>query len=183
MGLDYSIPTESKALPEDGIIHIVQVREDVIIEQEPLAFEVQSQPLPEVDLDTQQLVQAGEYGLNAERVRVRYEDGEEVSRQVEAEWVAREPVPRIEGYGSKVTVQTIDTPNGPIEYYRAMEFYATSYSPARAGVDPSVSWYGHVACGGLLQTGSYPEGVCWNSRGTLIRGTLIRGKGHPYLAG
>jgi resuscitation-promoting factor RpfB len=168
LGLDYSVPAESKTLPEDGIIHIVQVREDVIIEQEPLAFDVQSQPLPEVDLDTQQLVQAGEYGLKAERVRVRYEDGEEVSRQVEAEWVAREPVPRIEGYGSKVTIQTIDTPNGPIEYYRAMEFYATSYSPARAGVDPSVSWYGHVACGGLLQTGYVGVDLDYIPCGTLL---------------
>ena len=86
-------------------------------------------------------------------MRVRYEDGEEVDRAVEASWVAQEPQPRIEGYGSKIEVQTLSTEDGVIEYWRAVEFYATSYSPSRSGTSPDVSWYGHVYCGGLLQNG------------------------------
>jgi uncharacterized protein YabE (DUF348 family) len=152
-GLDYSKPSEDSPLPEDGRIRVVRVSEDVVIEQEPVAFETQTQPLPELDIDNQQVVQVGEFGLMASRVRVRYEDGQEISRQVESEWVVREPKPRILGYGTNITIRTLDTPDGPVEYWRELTFYATSYSPSRAGVSPDSPGFGHVACGGLMQNG------------------------------
>ncbi len=134
-GLDYSQPPAESPLPADGLIRIVRVREDILLEQELLAFTTQTQPLPEVEIDTQQIVQVGEYGLTAKRVRVRYENGLEISRQTEAEWVAAEPKPRIVGYGTKIVVRVLDTPAGPIEYWRALNMYATSYYPAAVGND------------------------------------------------
>ena len=87
-----------------------------------------------MELDTQKVVQVGEYGLTAKRLRVLYEDGIEVSRQTEDEWVAREAKPRIVGYGTNIVVRTLQTPQGPIEYWRAVEVYASTYSPCRLGV-------------------------------------------------
>jgi uncharacterized protein YabE (DUF348 family) len=147
-GLDYSIPADDQFLPEDGLIRVVHVEEEIILEQEPIPFSVETQVLPDVDLDTTRIVQVGEYGLKASSVRVRYEDGEPVAQNVETEWVVREPIPRIEGYGSKVTIKTLDTPNGQIEYWRAVEFYATSYAP---GLVPNGT--GYVACGEIFQPG------------------------------
>ena len=66
------------------------------------------------------------------RLRIRYEDGQEVSRKTEAQWVASEPRPQKTGYGTKVVVHTLDTPNGKIEYWRAVQVYATSYSPCNS---------------------------------------------------
>ncbi|MDH5507369.1 MAG: ubiquitin-like domain-containing protein [Anaerolineae bacterium] len=152
-GLDFSLPSPGQPLPQDGKVRVVRVQEQVVIKQQPLPFGVLLQPLPEVDIDTLQTVQSGEYGLEAQRLRVRYEDGIEVSSQVDAKWVAREPLPRIDGYGTKITIQSMNTPDGPIEYWRAHQFYATSYSPSRSGTSPDVSWYGHVYCGGLMKNG------------------------------
>lgn len=132
-GLDYSNPPAEKPIPADREIHVVRVSEEVIIENTPLAFETAYEPDPELELDSQSLLQAGEYGLTAQRVRVRYEDGQEVSRQVEAEWIARQPKTRIIGYGTKVVKRSVDTADGRIDYYRALTMWATSYSPASVG--------------------------------------------------
>ncbi|MBC8504842.1 MAG: DUF348 domain-containing protein [Anaerolineales bacterium] len=139
-GSDYSIPPENEQLPENGDIQVVRVREEVLLEQEPLPFGAIQQALPDLEIDNTAVVQAGEYGLTAQRVRVVYEahpasDGwQEVDRQVEDEWVAREPVARISGYGTKIVVRTENVGGTSIEYWRKVEAYATSYSPCRLGV-------------------------------------------------
>jgi len=139
-GSDYSIPPEGDPLPENGDIQVVRVREEVLLEQEPLPFGAIQQALPDLEIDNTQVVQAGEYGLTAQRVRVVYEahpDAEgwqEVDRQIEDEWVAREPLPRITGYGTKIIVRTENVGGTSIEYWRKVEAYATSYSPCRLGV-------------------------------------------------
>jgi resuscitation-promoting factor RpfB len=132
-GLDYSLPDPSSPIPASGVVQVVRVSEDVLVEQAPLEFETQHQPVNDLALDSQSIVQAGEYGLTARRVRVRYEDGVEISRQVEDEWVAREPQPRILGYGTLVTLQTEVVDGVTIDYWRKIEMYATSYHPSGVG--------------------------------------------------
>jgi len=133
-GLDYSIPPEEASIPISNTIRVVRVHEEVSLETEPLAFGFLPQPLPELELDQQQVVQVGEYGLTAKRVRVIYEDNVEVAQQTEDQWVARESKPRILGYGTNINIQTTQTADGPIEYWRAVEVYASTYSPCRLGV-------------------------------------------------
>lgn len=134
-GLDYSLPEAGAPLPEDGRIRIVRVEEQVFLEQSSLPFESLLQPLPELEIDNLQVIQPGAVGLQVSRIRVRLEDGVEVARTTEAEWVAAEPKPRITGYGTLIVVRTLDTPDGPIEYWRAVKAFATSYSPCRLGTD------------------------------------------------
>jgi uncharacterized protein YabE (DUF348 family) len=133
-GLDYSIPDETAPVPENGTIQVVKVHEEVIIEQNKIPFDSEFAADAEMELDQRGVTQAGEFGIEASRVRVRYEDGEEVNRIVENTWIAKEPVTEKFGYGTKVVIRTMDTPNGPIEYWRAIPVYATSYSPCRLGV-------------------------------------------------
>ena len=152
-GLDYSVPPESEPIPADGQIRVVRISEQVIIQQEPLPFQSLFQPSDQVDIDTIQITQTGEFGITSQRVRVRYEDGVEISRQVEAEWVAREPVPRIQAYGTKITIQTMQTPHGQIEYWRAVEVYATSFAAKFTERAPSDPNYGRMYNGIILETG------------------------------
>jgi uncharacterized protein YabE (DUF348 family) len=166
-GLDYSIPAEGRPVPEDGRIRVVRVREEVVLEQELLAFETQLQPIPDLEIDNLQVIQAGEYGLEAQRVRIRYEDGEEVSRTVEDAWVARPPVARIQGYGTKIVIRTTSTPDGVIEYWRAVEVYATSYAPSNAGTPADAPNYGITYSGQPLRKGHIAVIRSW----------------YPYLAG
>ena len=42
-------------------------------------------------------------------------------------------------YGTKITIQTLDTPDGTIEYYRKVSVYATSYSPCRSGTSSCIT--------------------------------------------
>jgi len=129
-GLDYSLPAPEEMLPADGEIRLVRVREEVLIEQTPLPFEDQYQPVADLEIDNQTIIQTGEYGLNAHRVRVRYEDETEVSRSVESEWIARQPQPRIVGYGTNIIKRTAVVDGITIEYWRALTMWATSYYPA-----------------------------------------------------
>jgi resuscitation-promoting factor RpfB len=132
-GLDYSRPSPEAAIPPSGIIRLVHVTEEVLVEQTPLPFESEYQPVDDLDLDSQSIVQAGEFGLTAERVRVRYEDGQEITRTVESEWVARQPLPRIIGYGTNVVMHTTTVDGVEIQYWRELSMYATSYHPSEVG--------------------------------------------------
>jgi len=132
-GLDYSVPSEGTRLPIDGQIRTVKVREEVIITSTPIAFDTQYQPDPGLAIDIQENIQPGESGLIAQGVRILYEDGIEISRLVEAEYIAKNPAPRIIGYGTNIEPQTINTPQGQIQYWRALDMYAVSYNPSSAG--------------------------------------------------
>ena len=157
-GLDYSQPSSDSPLPRDGHIRVVRVAERLQIEQEPLPFETEMQPAPDVELDTRKVIQAGEYGLTAKSVRIHYEDGQEASHKVESEWIARRPKKRILGYGTKVVVRTLKTPDGPIQYWRAVDMYATSYSPCRIYKDHCDSY---TASGATLQKGIVAMTGAW----------------------
>lgn len=134
-GLDYSLPAAGEPLPANGHIRIVRVHTEVILETEALPFGVEYIPLPEVELDTQQVVQTGAYGIQARRVQVRYEDGVEVAREISDEWVAQAPQPRIVGYGTKIVIRTEVAADGStIEYWRKVDVFATRYSPCNLGI-------------------------------------------------
>jgi uncharacterized protein YabE (DUF348 family) len=135
LGLDYSVPAEKEPLPADGQVRIVHVSESVQLAQRPIPFDSDLQASTEVPLDQTQILQPGEMGLTVERIRIRYEDGEEIARLTEGETIVRPPKTRILGYGTKVEVKTTVVDGETIEYWRAVQMYATSYSPCRSGAD------------------------------------------------
>ncbi|NIS79176.1 MAG: DUF348 domain-containing protein [Anaerolineales bacterium] len=134
VGLDFSLPDVHDPIPEDGRIRVVRVSEEVLVEMEPRPFDTVYQPAPDLELDTLRVVDLGTYGVNASRIRIRKENGEEVNRIVEETWEAVDPSPRVVGYGTKVVVRTMSTPDGPLEYWRVVRVYQTSYSPCNQGV-------------------------------------------------
>ena len=134
-GLDYAKPAENQPIPENGTIKVVRVVEEIVLEQTPIAFETEYIPDPETELDQRSVVTPGEPGIKASRIRIRYENGEEISRETDAEWIAKNPVSKQVGYGTQVVVRKLDTPSGTIEYWRAITVYATSYSPCRSGTE------------------------------------------------
>lgn len=134
-GRDYAVPDLEEPVPSNRTIEIVQVEEDVLVELEPIAFETVYQPVDALELDQLQVQSMGTFGVQAERIRIRYEDGEEVNRKVEEAVTVVEPEPRVIGYGTRIVVRSLNTGAGTIEYWRAVPVYATSYSPCRLGVD------------------------------------------------
>jgi len=135
VGLDYSVPAENETLPSDGQIRVVRVSETVQLAQRSLPFESDLQSSVDVPLDQTQILHPGESGLTVQRIRIRYEDGEEISRLTEDETMVRPPKTRIMAYGTKIEVKTATVDGVQIEYWRAVQMYATSYSPCRSGTD------------------------------------------------
>lgn len=133
-GLDYTVPPLDAERPANGVVQVVRVAEETLMELEPVPFETVYQPAENLELDTMQVLDSGTYGVLANRVRIRSENGVEVERIVEEATVLVEPKPRVIGYGTKIVVRTLDTPFGSIEYWRAIPVYATTYSPCNLGV-------------------------------------------------
>jgi resuscitation-promoting factor RpfB len=153
-GLDYAVPAETEPLPADGRVRVVRVREELLREQSSIPFERETQPLPDLELDRTQVVQSGALGIMESTIRIRYEDGVEVSRTPEGQQILLVPQKRIVGYGTKIVLRTADTADGPITYYRAITVYATSYSPCRLGVIPprcnSITYSGKTLQKGMI---------------------------------
>ena len=132
-GLDYSLPPENAPIPTKGLIQVVRVREEVVVETSPIQFETEYKPISDLTIDNQQIMQPGEIGLSAQRFRVRYENNIEMEWTTESEYIAKQPSNRIIGYGTKLEPQTISISGGTVRYWRALDMYAVSYNPTSAG--------------------------------------------------
>ena len=131
--LDYTKPAERNPIPGDGKIRVVRVTEELLLERTTIPYEVRFVADDTLEVNQRVVVEEGQAGVKASRVRVRYEDGVEVSRTVGEEITLSNPVARVINYGSRVTDKVMNTPNGPITYYLALDVIATSYSPCRSG--------------------------------------------------
>ncbi len=135
VGLDFSDPPAEAPLSADGRIRIHHVWEEVQINQKSIPFRTEFVASADLELDQQQLLRPGEEGISMERVRIRYQDGIEVSRQAESETIIRPAQNRLIGYGTKVVIRTTVVDGITIEYWRAVRMYATSYSPCRSAAN------------------------------------------------
>lgn len=146
-GRDYTIPPLDAKIYDGIKVKVIRVREEVVVEEEPIPFETVWKPDERLELDTQELVQAGEEGIYRRRYRVVYENGEEKERRLEDEWVAKEPITRVIAYGTKIVIRELETPEGTIKYWRRIRMLATSYSAATAGKPREHPLYGITRLG------------------------------------
>ncbi len=152
-GMDVVTPALHEALVDHTQVKVIRVSEVTLVESEDIPFESISVPDDTLEIDHQRLAQAGKNGEYRKRSKVRYEDGSEVSRTLVDEWQAAAPVTRMLAYGRMLVARTLDTPDGPVTYWRKIRMYATSYSPARSGTPTSAPWYGRTRTGMTLRKG------------------------------
>ncbi len=151
---DFVIPPGDSAITPDMVIEIVRVTEEELSESEIIPFETRYEPDGELNLDRKQVVQLGQEGERVTRSRLRYENGVEVSREVIETVVAQDPRDMVVHYGTRHALGSVDTPQGPRQYWRVLCMYATSYHPAALGGDDRTS------IGATLKKGivaAYPE--------------------------
>ncbi|VAW34027.1 hypothetical protein MNBD_CHLOROFLEXI01-2784 [hydrothermal vent metagenome] len=153
VGFDYTIPAPDVPIKANDTIQIVRVTEDFRLIDEPIPFTTLWQASDQLDLDTTAVVSNGLPGIQRQRIRVRYENGVEVSQTVDGEWVAQQPINQVIGYGTKINIQTINTPEGPLQYWRVVRMRVTSYTAASSGKAPDHPQYGITASGVLAGTG------------------------------
>ncbi len=147
VGYDYTNPGPETPLKANDTIQVIRVTEDFRLVDQPVQYQTLWQASDQLDLDTTALISAGQPGIQRQRIRVRYENGQEVSQTVDGEWVAQQPVNQVIGYGTRISVRTIDTPEGPLEYWRVVRMRVTSYTAASSGKAPDHPQYGITASG------------------------------------
>jgi uncharacterized protein YabE (DUF348 family) len=177
IGLDASQPSENEALPQDGQIRIVRISESVTLAEKSIPFQSTVQTSPDVELDQQEILQPGIPGLAVSRIRIRYQDGVEISRQVETSTVVRPPKDRIVAYGTKAVLHTATVDGVQIQYWRAVQMFATAYSPCNSAADRC---YPATASGKPVQQGVVAVLPSWyaNMRG---QGLYIPGYGSATI--
>lgn len=139
MGSDVSIPAAGEPLPADGRILIVPVSDSFTMNAEVIRKETDWTANEALDLDETNLLTAGSDGLSGTFTRVRSENGETVLTETSEKSVLVQPLNEKREYGTKISIRTVDTPDGPLEYYRAVNVYATSYSPCRSGTSSCIT--------------------------------------------
>ncbi len=162
VGQDYTVPDTDIALQPGIRIRVIRVTEDVVIEEETQPYERVFQADAGLELDQRAVVQAGQNGVVQTSIRVRYENEIEVSRTVESSAVVQETLNEVIAYGTNIVLRTVDTPDGPRQYWRRIRMYATSYHPAALGGDNV------TATGDILQ-----KGIVGGDRGIMPFGTLV----------
>lgn len=158
---DITIPAADQPIPADRAIRIVRVQNPFTLAQNPLPYKSSYQEDPNGELDARTVIAEGQVGIEVTRTDLRLEDGKEVSRSEGVAWIAQEPRDAILGYGIKPVIKTVDTPAGPMEYWRAVNVYATSYSPCRIGIAGKCS-YG-TSSGMPVQQGTIAVTRAWYS--------------------
>ncbi|GAB4539920.1 MAG: hypothetical protein Fur002_05830 [Anaerolineales bacterium] len=126
---DQVLPVESSAIPDDGVIRLTRVYEALSLSIESIPYQTESVQDAALPFGQQEIVQPGVEGLSALRTRIRYENGQEVSRATESKVTLREPQKQIVKSGSQISVSQV----GGLDYWLATEMYATVYSPCASG--------------------------------------------------
>jgi uncharacterized protein YabE (DUF348 family) len=153
-GMDRVEPALETELFDNIKIDVTRIHDDIEVEEEIVPFDTVFVPDVNLAIDTQQVVNVGAEGVTRTRYRVRYEDGQEVSRVLEDSWVAQEPAERTIAYGQQITAKTAAMADGrEITYWRHIRMFASSYSASTAGVSPSESYYGRTRTGDLMRFG------------------------------
>ncbi len=142
VGEDYSIPPPEAPLPPDGLIRVVRVREDLLIERGEIPYATLYRPDETMALDELRVLRPGTAGIQERRTRIRYEDEVEVSQVVEPLRIAQPSQDEIVAYGTQIVIRTLETPGGPLAYWRVIRMLATSYSPATSSKPPDAPSYG-----------------------------------------
>ena len=153
VGFDYAKPNQDTLLHENDAIEVIRVTEDFRLNDTPISYQTLWQATDELDLDIQAVISYGQAGILRERVRIRYENGVEVSATADGEWVAQEAVNEVIGYGTRINIGTINTEEGVREYWRIVRMRVTSYTAASSGKSPGDPGYGITASGLPAGTG------------------------------
>jgi resuscitation-promoting factor RpfB len=172
--LDYSAPSEDSPLPQDGKISVVRVKLVQLEEQKVTPYSVEYATDATMAAGASVVTRSGQNGVSVSREIVRYENGEEASRETESELVLQEKINELVTKGPSAAttsttatstqttadgaVGTIDTPNGTLSYYYSTSVYATSYSPCRLGTGSCGST---TASGKTLTTGMIAVTRAW----------------------
>ncbi len=187
VGEDYALPALPTAITTGLRIQVVRVAISEVTTARELPFKQIRNPDPALDLDQIVVVQAGIVGVEQSTARALYESGIEVSRSAPLSWVARLPQDEIVRVGTRVTVKSVDTPDGAVQYWRTFKAAAESYKPSSTGKTPADPTFGVTSTGQRLARGIIAADPAYIPVGTQVYisgyGRAVAGDILPGIAG
>ena len=151
--LDYTRPNATDPIAADMRVTVVRVRERELSEQESIPYELEYRGNPDLEIDQQRVDNWGAPGVYKRVLKVRYENGVEVSRSLVREGVERPPQNRIISYGQKIVERQLTTPEGTFTYWRKMRVLVTAYTAATCGKTRDDPTYGITFVGWRVRRG------------------------------
>lgn len=151
--LDYTRPALDAIVRPGETIEVIRVSEALRYEDSPIPYETVWQPTDQLEIDTEGLMTAGQPGVLRRQYRLRYENGVVASEVFDREWVEVPPVNEVMGYGTRLVIRTLETPDGPVEYWRVVEMRVTSYTALSSGKPIGHPAFGVTASGLYARTG------------------------------
>jgi uncharacterized protein YabE (DUF348 family) len=112
IGLDYAVPDEQTPATPGMTIRVVRVTETDEVERTEIAYQRVTQTDVTIPPDAQKVIQQGMNGLLERRIRIRLEDGIEVSRSAPQDVIVRDPRDEIIGIGA---LPSLIDPSGTAE--------------------------------------------------------------------
>jgi uncharacterized protein YabE (DUF348 family) len=152
-GKDYTLPGVETVVAAGTVVQVVRVKQEYLVEEEKIAYETFWRPNPDLEIDHYEPAQTGVAGVKKRRIRIDYENGTEIGRQMEEEWIDRQPTPEIWNYGTRIVIRELETPLGTLRYWRKLRVLATSYSAATSGKERDHPLYGVTRLGWAAQRG------------------------------
>jgi len=163
------------------VLDIVQVSESYELVKEETAYSNTYELDPNTELDTTSVLVPGQTGYVVTRtISILYND-EEVLSFPSQHWKASDPVDGVIGRGTKPVVKTETVDGVPLEFWRKVSVYATSYRPSsfppgartRSGspvtkgiIAVSAAWYPSMA-GQRVYVPGYGYGIIGDSGGGI----------------
>ncbi len=144
---DYVVPDASEPVTDDLTVRVVHVSEQRFVEEVPVPYDVVEVPDANLEIDQRQVTVWGWEGALRHAYLVRYENGEEVSRVLEDQWLERDPQNRQIHYGTKIVLREVTMPEGVYTYWRILRVLATSYNAPTAGTPFDSPYYGYTYLG------------------------------------
>lgn len=165
-----SLPLDQN-LKENDQIQVVRVTDKVETESTEIPYQVVAQPADFPVGFPDRLVNNGANGLNQQIVRITYEDGKEVTRDVLEQKVLRSPVNQVISRGAQTS---ISRGGRTINFSKAIVVRASAYSSGSTTATGSSVHYGVVAVdprviplGSSLYVEGYGDGVALDTGGAI----------------
>jgi uncharacterized protein YabE (DUF348 family) len=151
--LDRVEPSVDTAIASDLTVTIKRVEEQVVEETVDVEFENKVVKSDELDVGTVRVVQKGQQGQKQLSVKITYEDGKEVDRQVIGEKILKQAINGLREEGTKTTLVT--SRGKTYNFVKSITMSATAYDSSfeSCGKHEGDPYYGITASGMKVKPG------------------------------
>ncbi len=146
-GLDRIDPPLETPLEAGIQIKVTRVERRFEVDEDVTKYASVWEPDYELEIDNSRLDQEGVNGITRYRYQVTLEDGEPITSTLQDVWLAQEPITKVLKYGANIVLRDLETPNGPLTYWRKVTMFATAYTPSTSGTPKDAPWYGRTRIG------------------------------------